>query len=228
MALFASDTVALDIGSYAIKGAVVNPRSGLKKYAAVPTPQGAAIGGTINNPEELVAALKQLWQMLGAKGSDVISAVPSQYVFVRNFTLPMMKKSELEQAVKFQTEGQIPLPPAELVLDFAVLSEDKKAKQMEVMVAATRRSVIQQMVQILAQAELNAKVFDLESLALSRVFLNTERKQAGDGWDMFISTGANTTHISIFERNRLLFTRSIPFGGFRFTRALSMEQSISV
>jgi type IV pilus assembly protein PilM len=230
LALFASDTIAIDIGSYSIKGVLLGSGSELKKFATVPTPTGAIEGGIIRNPEQIVAAVLQLWKGIGVKGASVISVVPGQHIFVRQITLPIMKKAELDQAVRFQAEGQIPIPPTDIVLDYSIIATNKASKQVDVLVVATRKSVVQQLLHIFTLAKIQPKVLDIEALALSRLFINSNSKSKKNiaGMDLIASVGASNTHISFFEGDIPRFTRSIPFGGQRFTRALSMERSISM
>ncbi|MDA8442898.1 MAG: type IV pilus assembly protein PilM [Peptococcaceae bacterium] len=223
----AEQTVAIDIGSYAIKGVVVRAGKELQKIVSQPTPPGAIEGGNIRDPEQISAVIKSVWTELAVKNTQVISVVPGQHAFVRLLLMPAMKKSEMEQAVRFQAEGQIPIPAAELVLDHALVSEHKATKQMEVLVAATRKSIIQQYLHLFNQAGLLAKVFDLEALALERVLFRKNRPVKQGEIDIIASIGANNTHISGFAGDVLRFTRSIPFGGQRFTRALATERAIS-
>ncbi len=226
MGLFASDTVAIDVGSYSVKGVVVGSNKELKKFAAVPTPAGAIEGGVIRNPEQVTGAIQTVWQTLGVKDPHVIATVPGQHVFVRQISLPAMKKKELDSAVRFQAEGQIPIPPTDLILDYAVVGENKEGKQTEVLVVATRKSIVQQLIYLFNQAKLQPKVFDLEALALARILFKKNRKSAAGSLDLIASVGAAHTHICMFEGDVPRFTRTISFGGQRFTRALVMERSI--
>jgi type IV pilus assembly protein PilM len=228
MGLKSSENVAIDIGSYAIKGTVINSSKELVKFATVPTPKGAIEGGIIRNPDEIAAGVLQVWKGLNVKTTNIISTVPGQHVFVRQLTLPAMKKKELDQAVRFQAEGQIPIPASEVVLDYAIISENKTTKQIDVLVVATRKSVVQQLIHIFSQAKLTPKAFELESLALARVLLKSNKKKVMSGSDVIASVGAENTHISMFEGDIPRFTRSIPFGGGRFTRSLAVERSIGL
>jgi type IV pilus assembly protein PilM len=225
---FASSTVAIDIGSYSVKLALVNSDKELVKFVSVPTPVGAIEGGIIRNPEQITAVVMQVMKGLGVKEPNIVCTVPSQHVFVRYLTLPPMKKKELDQAVRFQAEGEIPIPSTEVVMDYAVIGENKGSKQIEVIVVATRKSVVQQLLHIFAQAKLQPKVFDLEALALARILMKSNRKKTLGNLDLIVSIGASHTHISVFAGDIPKFTRSIPFGGFRFTRALATERGISL
>lgn len=228
MSFFASDVMAVDIGNYSIKGVVLGAKKELKKYASVPTPVGAIEGGIINEPERVAGAVQALWQTLGVKDPAVITAIPGQNVFVRLFTLPGLNKKELAQAVRYQAEGQIPIPPNELVVDWAVVQEIKATKQIEILVVATRKSVVQQFTFLFRQAGLQPRIFDLEALALSRIFFTKNHKVKPGELELLASIGAAATNICVFEGDVPRFTRSIPFGGQRFTRALAMERSISL
>lgn len=227
MGLFAPDTLAIDIGSYSVKGVVIAANKELKKFVTVPTPPGAIEGGVIRNPEQVSEAIQRVWKGLGVKQTNLIASVPGQHVFVRPITLPAMKKKELDQAVRFQAEGQIPIPPTDLVVDYSVIGERREPKQIEILIVATRKSVVQQLVHLFNQAKLQPRVFDLEALALARIVFNSKQK-TGAGVDLIASIGAANTHLCIFDGDIPRFTRSIPFGGQRFTRALAMERSISL
>ncbi len=225
---FTRDVLAIDIGSYSVKGAVVSANKQLKKVAAVPTPQGAINGGVICNPRQIAESVAAVCRALGVKNQKVLSLVPGQHVFMRQIIMPQMKKRELAQAVRYEAEGQIPLPPADVVWDYAVVSRDKQAGQLEVLLVATRRSVVQQQIQMFLEAELHPQVLDLESLALARILLESKHQPCAGELEVIVSIGAANTHICVFEADIPRFTRTIPFGGQRFTETLAADAGISL
>ena len=74
----ASHCIGLDIGSTAIK--LVQLRTGraglsLENFGVAPVPVGAIVGGMVQQPALVVAALRELTARISLRGTDVLGAV---------------------------------------------------------------------------------------------------------------------------------------------------------
>lgn len=219
------EVVGIDIGEHSLKLLQVR-RQGDKKeivhFRRLPTPVGAMEGEWIRDFPLLVGALRQLAEGLPPE-LPVATAVAGQSVFIRHFTLPVMKERELAVAVPLEAEAHLPIPVREVMLDFLPLGkvmEDGVQKQ-EVMVVAARTAVVEQLQQLFQQAGLNLQVMDVESMALARTAaLFDNNWQAPERAVALADIGATTTTFSVYAGGVLRFTRTLPIGGERLTRAL--------
>lgn len=219
------EVVGIDIGEHSLKLLQVR-REGEKReivhFKRLPTPAGAMEGEWIRDFPLLAESLRQLAEGVSPE-LPVATAVAGQSVFIRHFTLPVMKERELAMAVPLEAEAHLPIPVREVMLDYLPLGkvvEDGVQKQ-EIMVVAARTAVVEQLQQLFQEAGLNLKVMDVESMALARtaaLFDNAWRTP--ERAVALVDIGATTTNFSVYAGGVLRFTRTLPIGGERLTRAL--------
>ena len=86
--------------------------------------------------------------------------VANQRVAVRTMHLPLIEDpEELDTAVRFQAQDELPMPLDEAVLDYQVVSREKDEeghRQMDVVVVAARRDMLRRCDRGLARGRVEA------------------------------------------------------------------------
>jgi Tfp pilus assembly PilM family ATPase len=124
----------------------------------------------------------------------------------------------------------IPFPPSEVIMDFKALRDlpsDPDAMNMEVLLAAAQREIIDLHVQVVQDAKLDPRAIDVEPLAAARALAHplitgADPNIEADYNDVaaILNIGASGTEISILRGDLLVFTRSVPTGGATMTQAI--------
>jgi type IV pilus assembly protein PilM len=134
-----------------------------------------------------------------------------------------MSKEELEKAIKYQAEQNIPLKIDEVKYDWRVIREDPTTKELTVMIIAATKSKVNQMLDLLNMAGLNVLALETSTVAMARSLAKPEVPLA-----IILDVGATTTEIAVIENGTLVQTRSFPLAGYALTRAISQQLGLDV
>jgi Tfp pilus assembly PilM family ATPase len=206
-----SCSVGLDIGSTYVKLVELQINDGqiqLKRasYSAI-------------NPEsDLAALLGVLLRSQGVNTQQVNTSLSGAAVVMRSITLPRMSPGELKGAVQFEAKRLIPFPLEEMVLDFAIIQEKAKDNKMQIVVAAAKKSLLQERIQLLEKAGLIPKIIDIDCFCLANAFTHSyaltgqETPQGRRETIGLLNIGARLTNLVVLENGSLKFSRDIGFG----------------
>jgi len=220
--------VGLDIGSDRLK-VVELTRTGrtfhLARMASAPSPSSAFRDGVPTAPDEVGAQIRALMDKAGIRTDRVVVGAGGQNVTVREVRVPPMTAQELTAAVRYEAERYLPYNVQDVHMDYQVMGESSEdgRKMLDVIVVATRRDVVQRLVETVEVARLQPVIMDVESFALFRSLVGngTEARTV-----VYIDLGAEASDIVITEGKRLRLTRNIPIGGNTLIHAL--QETLSV
>jgi type IV pilus assembly protein PilM len=166
--------VGLDIeaGSVAATELQVNGAAAVKAAAVAPLPPGAFGEGEVADPEALAAGLKSLFSA-NKLSKRVRLGVGNQRIVVRTLRLPAIEDpKELDAAVRFQAQEQMPMPLDQAVLEHHVVggvsAEEGMAPQIDVVVVAARRDMVASFLGPLRRAGLEPVGIDVAAFGMIR------------------------------------------------------------
>jgi type IV pilus assembly protein PilM len=173
--------------------------------------------------QKLAKIITDLAKQSGISTENVVAAIPGTSVFNATIKLPPMSKEELEKAIKYQAEQNIPLKIDEVKYDWRVIREDPTTKELTVMIIAATKSKVNQMLDLLNMAGLNVLALETSTVAMARSLAKPEVPLA-----IILDVGATTTEIAVIENGTLVQTRSFPLAGYALTRAISQQLGLDV
>lgn len=167
----AGSVVGLEIEAGAIAAAEVDSTR-ITAAALEPLTPGAFHEGEVNDPDLIVESLKSLFSQ-HKLSKRVRLGIGNQRVVVRTLRLPAIEDpKEMEAAVRFQAQEQIPMPLDQAVLEHQVVggvaAEEGGQPQVDVVVVAARRDMVAQFVGPLRRAGLEPVGIDLSAFAMIR------------------------------------------------------------
>ena len=219
--------------------AVVEIRDGreVAKTAVAPLPPGAFADGEVLDPAAVTATLKGLWSEHGLS-KQVRLGVANQRVVTRTMQLPAIEDpAQLQKAVRFQAEDQIPMPLDQAVLDHRVVGgsagEEGGPQTIEVVVSAARREMIGAALKPIRDAGLDPVGVDLSAFALIRALGDPSLRPDGaspgiPGLEtvLYCNVG-ETSNLAIAQDRVCRFTRVSPAGLEGIARGLSETTGMS-
>jgi type IV pilus assembly protein PilM len=230
--LFRGDSrvLCLDIGSSAVKLLEVdnpgtNPR--VRAYGSVALPATAVLNNTVQEPEQVAAAIRSLCDAVGAKSKDVVGAVPGPAVIIKKIQLPNQPPSELENSVLFEAGNFIPESLENVNLDYQVLDYLERENQVEILLVAVKKEIINSYTTTIRMAGLEPVVIDVDYFALENMFELNYAPPANEIVAL-VNVGARYTCINILRGNRSTFTGDVPVGGKEFNDALVRNLGVSM
>jgi type IV pilus assembly protein PilM len=212
----AKAVVGLDIeaGSLAAAEVQVNGVARLGASGIAPLPPGTFHEGEVVDPEVLADSLKNLFAE-NKLPKQVRLGVGNQRVIVRTLRLPAIEDpKELDAAVRFQAQEQIPMPLDQAVLEHqvvgAVPGEEGGAPQVEVLVVAARREMIASVVEPVRRAGLHPAGVDLAAFGMIRALSNGSPSpgatDAPAQATLYCNLG-DVTNLAVARGSSCLFTR---------------------
>lgn len=214
--------VGLDIeaGSIAATEIEANGSVRIKASGVAPLDPGAFHEGEVLDPDRLSAALKSLFSE-HKLSKKVRIGVGNQRVVVRTLRLPAIEDpKEMDAAVRFQAQEQMPMPLDQAVLEHQVVggvaAEEDGAPQVDVVVVAARRDMVKSFVEPIRRAGLEPVGMDLSAFGMIRALAGVGETKgeaeeegetpAGPATVLYCGLG-DVTNLAVARGRTCLFTR---------------------
>ncbi|MGY5450783.1 type IV pilus assembly protein PilM [Agarivorans sp. MS3-6] len=229
--------LGIDFGSATIKGLLLSKSSkGFKveSVAEVDTPAGALVDNQVVSPEEITEALRELKRKLPSRNRQVATAVAGSHVITKVIYMDSsLSELELETQVELEAENSIPFPIDEISLDFEVLGiNESEPNRNNVLLSAARTEAVSIRAEVLANADFEAKVVDVESHALGRAwnYLLNQRDEEFDESKIIglVDIGETTLNFAILDKGEVVYNRAQNFGGAQYTQQIASFYSLSL
>jgi type IV pilus assembly protein PilM len=206
--------VGLDIGSRTIKVAESSETKkglGLKKFGITDISSGVIEDGVIKDMEGASDAIKDLLKENKITDQNVATSIGGYSVIVKKITVQTMTEAQLQDQIQFEAEQYIPFDISDVNLDFQILGEvDNNPGQMNVLLVAAKKEMVQDYIDLIQMAGLNPCVVDVDAFALQNVFeLNYGAIQENIA---LIDIGASKTSLNILKDNASVFMRDVSLG----------------
>ena len=230
MALFGGKktTVGLDIGSGLIKVAVVDhskKEPELTKVAVQPLQQDAIVEGEVMDPGVVTEAIGAALAAAGVKSKSVVAAVGGRDVIIKKIQIERVKEQQARELMRWEAEQHVPFDMESVELDFQILDPDAEGLEMNVLLVAAKRELVDAKVRVLTDAGLEAAVVDVDAFALHNAF-ELNHPDAMTGMVALVNIGHDVTNINILEEGVPILTRDLTLGTRHFREALQKERGL--
>lgn len=217
-------TVGIDIGSSCIKAVEIEPTGNgwtLANAAVAPTPKEAVKDGTIVDILEVSSSIRNLLRDANMKATGAVCAISGSQVIVRQVQFAKMSEAVLRKSIKYEASRYISSSMDDSTVEFEILGDAEEPGQMNVMLVAAPREMIDSRVKCLESAGLEPLVIDIESFALIRslVEFNATDEYLSKTVAL-IDIGASHTDVDIVSKGDFALTRNVPIAGDSFTNAI--------
>ncbi len=222
--------VALDIGSSHVKMLELDvERPGkyrLKHFGVAPLPPEAVVDGSFMNTSAVVGAIRELLARHKVKTREACVAVSGNSVIIKRISLPQMSQDELEESITWEAEQYIPFDVNDVNIDVHILSQQAdEAGQMEVLLVAARKDLINEYSTLLVEAGLRPAVIDVAAFALENMYsLNYDPLPEPVA---LVNVGASTVNINVLRAGTSAFTRDVGMGGRLYTEEVQRALNVS-
>ena len=223
-------SVGLDIGTEAVRLAAVDGSRGrliLRRYGAMPLPEGAVVAGEVVDEGAVTEAVAALFKRVKVSRKRVVVGVANQRVIVRQVDVPQMAEAELIESLPFQVQDAIPIPVDEALLDYVPVEEfvtPEGEPMLSILVVAAQREMVDGITRVTDGAGVSLRALDLIPFALVRSVLGSD--PGIEGTEGVVDIGGSITQIVLVRNGVARFVRILPRGGEDFTTALADGLSI--
>lgn len=229
--LFAKDKyVGIDIGHFSVKVAQIERSGNGYKVTAIgsaPTPPNSVMDGVVTDPAAVGATIKQLLRDSKISATCANLAVQGGSVVVRTVKMPKMPESTLRKSIRFEAGRYVPSSVEDSYIECEYLS-DVEDNQMEVLVAASPKDMVESRISAATAAGLETEIIDIEAFALYRALIEADHElDLSEEAIGIVDIGSETTHVSVVDTGSFALTRTIPVGGKTLTSALESYFKLS-
>ena len=222
-------SVGLDIGSSSVKIVEVDHgKDGpvLKSYGIVKLPPEAIVEGEIMDRSLVIEGIQECMAKANVDKQDVVTAVSGRAVIVKKIIMDKMNPDDAKEAVFWEAEQHVPFDIDDVCLSFEILKEDVGANQMEVLLVAAKKEMVDTHANLIRDAGYNPVIIDVDSFAVQNAYEVNHDLDANKVVAL-VNMGAGVTNINILSHGSTVFWRDISFGGNQFTEALQREYNLS-
>jgi type IV pilus assembly protein PilM len=222
--------VGLDIGSSSVKLVQLKEKRGgytLQAFGTAPLPPEAIVDGALMNSSAIVQAIQEVLSQQKMSPREVAIGVRGHSVIIKKISLPRMTQEELDESIQWEAEQYIPFDVKDVNIDTQILTPDGDAAgQMDVLLVAAKKDMINDYTSVCAEAGLTATVVDVDAFAVQNAY-EANYDGAPEETVVLINVGAAVSNINIIARGVTTFTRDITMGGNAFTEEIQKQLNIS-
>lgn len=174
--------------------------------------------------------LKIIFKEAEIDAKQVVMAIPVFSAFVGAIEMPEMAEKELSRAVEFEARRYVPIPLAEVVLDWkitetGIIKDDispRPFKGKRILLIAVPKEVVNKYLKIADDLNLKIKALELESFGLARALVSDERQPV-----CILDVGARATSFTIVDKGTIQMSHSLDVAGAEMTQILATGLGIA-
>lgn len=176
--------------------------------------------GEIKKKEVLTAFLSDLFAKRNIR--FVAISLPEERGFLENVQLTGVKEEEIRQALEFQLEEHIPLPPSEVVFDYALVHKEKN--HFDTAINAFPKALVDSYLEVFYSAGALPVFAESELAAAVRSAIPKDFTKTA----MVIDWGKTRISFSIIENRVLRFASTAPIGGEALDEAIAKTLGVDL
>jgi len=160
--------VGMDIGSNVVKCLrldVSQARPVITHFAMEDLPPEAIVDGEIMDRELVIQALRNCAEKADLPKEPVASSVSGRAVIVKKIVMDKMSEEDAREAIFWEAEQHVPFDIDDITLDFQILDDDIGAGQMEILLVAAKKDMVQTHAELIRDAGFTPMVIDVASFA---------------------------------------------------------------
>lgn len=223
------NAIGLDIGASSIKLVQLKESKRgvqLERLAMKPLPTEAIVEGSLMGQSAVVNTIRDLINTHKIKVKDTALSISGMSVIIKKISLPSMDADELEEQINWEAAQYIPYDVTEVHMDYQLLQRRPDQGQMDVLLVAAKRDMVDEYVHAVRTAGLNPVVVEVDCFSVQNAFEHAYGFNPGETIAL-IDVGATTVNMSIVSNGITMFTRDINMGGNLYTEEIRKQLGVS-
>jgi len=217
--------VGLDIGSSTLKLVELKERKGefsLVRLGVESLSPEAIVDGSIMDSSLVVDAIRRLNEATGVKAERFATSLSGHSVIIKKISMPAMPEEDLAEPIQWEAEQYIPFDIKDVNVDVQILNPKASHGQMDVLLVAAKKDVINDYTSVVSEAGLVPVCVDVDTFCVQNMFELNYGFPANETIAL-INIGASVININVISNGITTFTRDIAFP----SRAPSASSGVS-
>ncbi len=222
-------TAGLDIGSGFVKLVVIDHSKAepeITKVATSPLVPDAIVDGEIMDPVLVAETVRSVAKSVGIKRERVVASIGGHDVIIKKIEMDRANDADTRALIRWEAEQHVPFDMEGVQLDFQILDPDGTSPQMDVLLVAAKREVVEHKLSLLSDAGLTPAILDVDAFALHNAF-ERNYPDALTGLVALVNVGHETTNVNLLNDGVPVIVRDIPFGSRRLRETLQRERGLT-
>jgi type IV pilus assembly protein PilM len=163
------------------------------------------------DPPLVAETIRAVIESLGVTPKQVVTAVGGRDIMIKKIQMDRMATEDAREVIRWEAEQYVPFDMSSVQLDFQVLDPDDDGLQMNVLLVAAKRELVDQRVMLLQDAGLSPAIVDVDAFALHNAF-GHNYPDAGRGVVALVNVGHEISTILLQQDGVPVLNRDVPFG----------------
>ena len=227
--------LGIDISETAVKLLELSERGShyqVESYAVEPLAPNSVSEKTINDIEQVGETVALVVDKSGTKTKNAAICVAGSSVITKVISMPSgLSDEDMESQIQIEADQHIPFPLDQVAIDFEVLDEPQEdSENSNVLLAAARSEIVDNVVASLELGGLKAKVVDIEAFTIENTIeLIAKNFPSGVSTDVIAvaDIGSRSTIFCVLENFKVTYSREETFGGIQLTEEIQRRYSLS-
>jgi len=223
------NAIGLDIGSSSIKLIQLRETSKgihLVNFDMALLPPEAVVDGALMNFTAIVEKIRELLRVHRIRFKECALSISGHSVIIKKISLPEMTPEELQESIQWEAEQYIPFEIKDVEVDVEILNPKAGQGQMDVLLVAAKKEIINDYVSVAMEAGLKPVIMDVDTFTIQNAF------ELNYGFPpneviALINIGASVININIVANGITTFTRDIGMGGQMLTEEIQKQLNVS-
>lgn len=227
-----SESFGLDLSDRSIKIAKLSKRGAgfvLENFGKLALEEGLINDGAIVSEKRLAAMIiKSIGKLKSGKipSKYVSCSLPEQKSFLRVIQLPQVEEGEIEDAIRWEIEANIPMKLSDVYFDWQIIPAlHKKVSHFDILVSSAPRDLVDSYTKLLIKAGLKPLSLEPESLAIARCLIKSGISEKPV---LIVDLGQTHTSFIIYAGYGIRFSSSTPISGNMITEGIMRNSKISL
>ncbi|MBI2640473.1 MAG: type IV pilus assembly protein PilM [Candidatus Sungbacteria bacterium] len=225
-----TSVIGIDIGTHSAKVVQLkyeSERAILETYGELLTEgylKSAGGGGGFLRylDSDISSLLKDLLRESNVTTKEAVLSVPAEASFITLISFPRISKREIDAAVPYEARKYVPIPAAEVVLDWDIFESEAETDTIDVLLVAVPREIVEKYKRVAELAGIHARALEVETFSIVRSLMGTDPTPTA-----IINLGQTSTTLSLVDRGRVRISHNFSRGSQELTRALERGMNIT-
>ncbi len=206
--------VGFDIGTHFIKAIEIGPLGNsfeIHRWTLEPA-EGA----------DTLSALKRAASCMSMKNQIPVASVSGKGTLIRYIDMPRMSLEELRKSFVYEIDKYFPFNPQEIYTDCYIVDPQSKEKKMSVLVAATKKELVDDRIKLFKEAGMELTHVTTDSVVMANAFNQLANTELAAGARAILDIGGSFSNLMILDKGHFpSFTRDIFIGSQELSKEIA-------
>lgn len=198
----------------------------LQAFDQITLPPETIVDGALMNATVVSDAISELMGRNKVRRKEAALSVSGNTVIIKKITLPLMTQEELEESIQWEAEQYIPFDIQDVYIGFELLTPRTDQGQMDVVLVAAKKDMINDYTAACQDAGLKPIVVDVDVFCMQNMYEVNYGFHEGETV-VLLDVGNSVTSMNVVTDGISVFTRDLSIGGSDITEEIQKQLNIT-